>query len=89
MALSDSILLDQWLQSGIKEEVIEPELPIVDPHHHLWDIRQYTESPHSRFSRKSIFVKNFQKIFMKEDIILYKPSLQSVMLSFGKMVQNQ
>ena len=21
------------------EEVIEPELPIIDPHHHLWDLR--------------------------------------------------
>ena len=40
MAFLDSTLLDQWLQSSIKEEVIEPELPIVDPHHHLWDIRQ-------------------------------------------------
>ena len=25
-----------WL-SQIKEEVLEPELPICDPHHHLWD----------------------------------------------------
>src|SRR3989454_2282218 len=24
--------LDRW-----HEEIIEPELPIVDPHHHLWD----------------------------------------------------
>ena len=24
--------LDQW-----QEEILEPELPIVDPHHHLWD----------------------------------------------------
>ena len=21
------------------EEIIEPELPIIDPHHHLWDLR--------------------------------------------------
>ena len=25
-----------WLEKG-REEAIEPELPIVDPHHHLWD----------------------------------------------------
>ena len=61
MALSDNILLDQWLQSGIKEEVIEPELPIVDPHHHLWDIRQYTESPHSRFLQKIYLCEEFSK----------------------------
>src|SRR5262249_32507612 len=23
------------------EEILEPELPIVDPHHHLWDRRLY------------------------------------------------
>lgn len=25
-----------WL-ADIKEEVLEPHLPICDPHHHLWD----------------------------------------------------
>ncbi|MEC7661530.1 MAG: hypothetical protein VX631_09200, partial [Pseudomonadota bacterium] len=27
-----------WL-SQIKEEIIEPEIPIIDPHHHLWDMK--------------------------------------------------
>ena len=27
---------DQWL-AQVKEEILEPELPICDPHHHLWD----------------------------------------------------
>ena len=27
---------EDWL-AGTVEEVQEPELPIVDPHHHLWD----------------------------------------------------
>ena len=27
-----------WL-AQINEEIIEPDLPIVDPHHHLWDMR--------------------------------------------------
>jgi predicted TIM-barrel fold metal-dependent hydrolase len=26
----------EWL-GRLKEEILEPELPIVDPHHHLWD----------------------------------------------------
>ena len=26
---------DQWLAS-LQEDVLEPELPIIDPHHHLW-----------------------------------------------------
>ena len=23
----------------MSEEILEPELPIIDPHHHLWDLR--------------------------------------------------
>ena len=26
----------EWL-AQVKEEIIEPDLPICDPHHHLWD----------------------------------------------------
>ena len=26
----------EWL-GKLKEEILEPDLPIVDPHHHLWD----------------------------------------------------
>ena len=28
----------EWL-SQLSEKIIEPELPIIDPHHHLWDMR--------------------------------------------------
>jgi len=31
--------LYQWLDQT-KEEALEPELPICDPHHHLWDYPQ-------------------------------------------------
>jgi predicted TIM-barrel fold metal-dependent hydrolase len=30
----------EWLLKG-HEEIIEPELPIIDPHHHLWDRPNY------------------------------------------------
>ena len=33
---------NQWLEQ-VQEEILEPELPICDPHHHLWD------SPQSRY----------------------------------------
>ena len=33
---------DQWLER-VQEEILEPQLPICDPHHHLWD------SPKSRY----------------------------------------
>ena len=29
-----------WLAKG-DETVLEPDLPIIDPHHHLWDFRNY------------------------------------------------
>ena len=32
---------DLWL-SSLQEEVLEPELPIIDPHHHLWVRSGYT-----------------------------------------------
>ena len=30
---------ERWL-AGLVEAAIEPERPIVDPHHHLWDRQQ-------------------------------------------------
>ena len=30
---------EAWLDA-LEEEVLDPELPICDPHHHLWDLRQ-------------------------------------------------
>lgn len=32
-------LLLSWLRTEVVEEVLEPELPIVDCHHHFWDLR--------------------------------------------------
>ena len=32
---------DQWLAT-LQEDVLEPELPIIDPHHHLWLRNGYT-----------------------------------------------
>ena len=42
----------QWLAQETPEEVLEPELLIVDPHHHLWDLRLIKEEPHVRFQQK-------------------------------------
>src|SRR5437660_11625078 len=28
---------DAWLAKQAREAILEPDLPIVDPHHHLWD----------------------------------------------------
>jgi predicted TIM-barrel fold metal-dependent hydrolase len=30
------VLNDDWLNQA-EEEALEPDLPVLDPHHHLWD----------------------------------------------------
>lgn len=44
--------LEGWLAQETPEQVLEPGLPIVDPHHHLWDIRSFTTEPYASFAQK-------------------------------------
>ena len=44
--------LDRWLAQQTPETVLEAELPIIDPHHHLWDIRNASTEPHVSFQQK-------------------------------------
>lgn len=43
--------LESWLRKEEPEPVLEPELPIVDPHHHLWDNRSQPERA-ARFKQR-------------------------------------
>src|SRR5210317_1489610 len=52
--------LQQWLDQEVPEEVLEPDLPIIDPHHHLWDLRTFTIQPHASFE---------QKVYLCEEIV--------------------
>jgi predicted TIM-barrel fold metal-dependent hydrolase len=52
--------LEGWLAQESPEEVLEPGLPIVDPHHHLWDIRPFTTEPYASFA---------QKVYLCEEIV--------------------
>ena len=52
MSYTDNQPLESWLSSENEEAIIEPDLPIVDPHHHLWDLRQYDQQPFSSFQQK-------------------------------------
>jgi len=52
--------LEGWLAAETAEEVLEPDLPIVDPHHHLWDIRSPAGEPHSSFE---------QKVYLCEEVV--------------------
>jgi len=44
--------LDAWLAQETAEPVLEPDLPIVDPHHHLWDLRTFKTEPFTSFEQK-------------------------------------
>lgn len=51
--------LEEWLAAETPEETLEPDLPITDPHHHLWDIRSSTIEPAASF---------VQKVYLCEEI---------------------
>lgn len=44
--------LTLWLAQETPEPVLEPELPIIDPHHHLWDLRTANTEPYLSFEEK-------------------------------------
>ena len=44
--------LEGWLAQETAEAVLEPGLPIVDPHHHLWDLRSFKTEPFTSFEQK-------------------------------------
>jgi len=60
MTYTENEPLVQWLSQETPEAVIEPDLPIIDPHHHLWDIRKVNTEPHASFQ---------QKVYLCEEIM--------------------
>ena len=55
----DDRYLEEWLAQEDPEKVLDPELPIVDPHHHLWDLRKITFQPHREFLQKVYLTEEF------------------------------
>ena len=43
MGVMENADIESWIAKEIPEAAIEPELPIIDPHHHLWDLRKNNE----------------------------------------------
>ncbi len=39
MSIPANADIENWIAQETPEEVLEPDLPIIDPHHHLWDLR--------------------------------------------------
>jgi L-fuconolactonase len=52
MTYPENARLENWLAQEAPEPVLEPGLPIVDPHHHLWDLRTATTEPFLSFEQK-------------------------------------
>ena len=51
--------LEEWIDSGEREAILEPDLPIVDAHHHLWDARIQDKGwPVSPFTIKLLYKLN-------------------------------
>ena len=40
MSIAENSDIENWIAKETPEAAIEPELPIIDPHHHLWDLRK-------------------------------------------------
>ena len=40
MSIAENSDIENWIAKQTPEAAIEPELPIIDPHHHLWDLRK-------------------------------------------------
>ena len=40
MGIAENADIEGWMGKETPEEVLEPNLPIIDPHHHLWDLRR-------------------------------------------------
>ena len=49
--------IETWQQQETPEPVLEPDLKIIDPHHHLWDLR--TVEPHTSFEQKVYLCEDF------------------------------
>ena len=52
MTYAENQPIDEYLSRKTPEDVIEPDLPIIDPHHHLWDIRNDASQPYLSFEQK-------------------------------------
>ena len=55
--------IEIWQQQETPEPVLEPDLKIIDPHHHLWDLR--TIEPHTSFEQKVYLCEDFSNDITK------------------------
>jgi len=56
--------------AAVEEKVLEPDLPVIDAHHHLWDIRPTQYSFLSHFEQKVYLLEDITTILFR----LYSPN---------------
>lgn len=61
MSYPENQPLADWLAQESAETVLEPDLAIIDPHHHLWDIRSFDEEPYASFQEKVYLCEEISK----------------------------
>ncbi len=52
MSYPENQAIDDFIARETPEPALEPDLPIIDPHHHLWDLRTFTIEPYASFEQK-------------------------------------
>ena len=57
--ITENVPITNWQARETPEEVLEPDLPIVDPHHHLWDLRALESPGHAGFEQKVYLCEEF------------------------------
>ena len=60
MSFPENGPIESFIGNETPEDVLEPDLPIIDPHHHLWDLRTADMEPHASFE---------QKVYLCEEIM--------------------
>jgi predicted TIM-barrel fold metal-dependent hydrolase len=77
--------LDQWLDMVI-EDPVDPERPVVDPHHHLWDPLKETRGDTSLIAS---LTKNWSRGWKERLIYLAFPYTGLEVFGFHNMITDK
>jgi len=82
--------LDKWHAKQAPEQPLDPKQPIIDPHHHLWDVRIHDKGWPIKKSIIKIFFMlrpSFFVNFLNKDIAKKKDGLLESFSEFGVFYQ--
>jgi len=82
--------LDKWHAKGITEEPLDPEQPIIDPHHHLWDPKVHDKGWQLRkilLKFRSWLRPTFAVDLLNKDIAKKKDGFLETFSDFGLFLQ--